>query len=331
MNAWIRAAALVWMGCGAAAYADVAIDKFLEGSPDGSVTVECIKGSVTIEGWDKNEVHVTGVQPNGVERIDYLSDNGDVTIKVIYPKRSRSAGEAVINVKAPMGNEANVGVVSAKVTITNMLGGATIKGVSGKVEVKGVEGPVIANTVSGGITIDSPASEVRAGTVSGSISIANTMGDIYTETVSGSTRIESNHLQDIDCESVSSSIQIKGKFETPGEVELESHSGSLTVFGGPIAKLRAESMSSSVKAEIEPTPDADIEMSSFSGGVGLYLPADIQAEFELESFSGSINITGITAAEMNKSARRIEFETGNDPDLKIEATSFSGSVSVEGK
>ena len=52
-------------------------------SPDGRVLVSNISGSVTVSGWDRPEVEVTGKLSDGVDRLLFEADGSDVIIEVM--------------------------------------------------------------------------------------------------------------------------------------------------------------------------------------------------------------------------------------------------------
>ena len=63
------------------------VDRTLDAAADGAVEISNIAGSVTVEGWSRNEVQVKGTLGRNVEELIFERDGDRVTIKVKVPKR----------------------------------------------------------------------------------------------------------------------------------------------------------------------------------------------------------------------------------------------------
>ena len=56
-----------------ASHAGTPINKRAAADPTGSVEVSNVSGTVTVTGWDRNEVEVTGELGEGTERLEFTT------------------------------------------------------------------------------------------------------------------------------------------------------------------------------------------------------------------------------------------------------------------
>ncbi len=72
-----------------AAFADRAVDERAGMNPEGRVSISNIAGSVTVTGWDRSEVEVTGELSEGVESVDVDADGTNIVIEVVHKGRDK--------------------------------------------------------------------------------------------------------------------------------------------------------------------------------------------------------------------------------------------------
>ena len=270
------------------AMAQQRVDERRPASPNGTVEVSNVSGSVSVTGWDRAEVAVTGTLGKGTERLE-LSGSGDRTrVKVVLPHFAGHVDGSEIDVKVPAGSSVDVETVSADT------------------KVDGVRGSVRARSVSGGIRVAGNPREFDAKTVSGDVEVA-------AETAPGRAA------------SVSGAVTLRG---VGGDVEAKSVSGNLNVRGGETSRVELETTSGAVRFSAALAKDARLDVKSVSGTVELELPASTAADFDITTFSGDItNEFGPPARRTSEYApgRELDFSTGNG-GARVVAKSFSGSV-----
>jgi hypothetical protein len=64
------------------------VDRTLDAASDGRVHISNIAGSVTVNGWSRDQVEVTGELGRNVEELIFERDGDKITIKVKVPKKS---------------------------------------------------------------------------------------------------------------------------------------------------------------------------------------------------------------------------------------------------
>ena len=98
------------------------VDRTLDAASDGHVYVSNISGSITINGWSRNEVEVTGEIGRNVEELIFERDGDKITIKVKVPRKSGRGIESDLEIQVPEGSSIDVGTVSADIDVEDVRG-----------------------------------------------------------------------------------------------------------------------------------------------------------------------------------------------------------------
>ncbi len=284
--------ALVTVLAALPAMAQEKVDQRRPASRDGVVEISNISGSVTVNGWDRDEVAVTGTLGRGTERLDFSGSNGRTTIKVVLPHFSHHVDGSDLEVRVPAGSQLDVKTVSASIGVDKVSGKVHLESVSGPIDLAGGAGNFDAKTVSGEVRISGAGAAGRAKSVSGRITLRG----------------------------------------VAGAVEASSVSGELKVTGGEVTSVELETTSGEIAFDAALARDARLEAKSVSGAIDLTLPADVAADFDVTSFSGEIsNDFGPPArrASEHGPGRELSFSTGGA--ARVVAKSFSGSVHLRKK
>ena len=239
------------------ALADRGIDETASAAPDGEVSVELIAGTITVIGWERSEVQVTGTVGDDVEAVEIDADRGNVSIEVELrddddDRRMNDAG-ADLQIYVPVGSAVGVEAVSADITV------------------RGVEGEIEIESVSGDLEFDGAASEIEAASVSGDIKI-----------------VSDRPVREVECETVSGDIEFHAPLGA-GDFSFESVSGDVELYlpGGTSAEFSLETFSGRIVNELGPSADER------DHGLGKHLEFTTgggDAQVEAESFSGRITI-----------------------------------------
>ncbi len=272
----------------APAWAQGTIEQRRAAPADGVVEIENVSGSVRVRGWDRGEVEVTGELGRGADRLDLEGTERITVVRVVLPERCRRCAGSDIVVRVPRGSRVDIGVVSADVDVRDVDGAVAITSVNGEITVAGRPAEVKAKSVSGSIEVTAVAAPVRATAISGDV------------TLRGVT----------------------------GAVEASSVSGEVLVAGGRIASGDLGTTSGSVRFQGDLLAGARLAAASVSGDVELVLPADVDARFDVGTFSGEIdNQLGPPARRTSRytSEKELTFTLGSGR-AHIEVKSFSGSI-----
>jgi hypothetical protein len=257
--------------------------------PQGEVEIVNVSGTVEIDGWDRNEVEVTGTAGDNVERVDVSGAPNRTSIRVVSRSvRSwGSDGEAQLVVHVPSRSAVTATLVSADCKVSGVLGDLKLQSVSGSL--KGDAG-----------------------------------GDLRASTVSGDVRLTARAAKAIEVKSISGDIQLSGG---GGEVDITTVSGSAKIELAQVTRSRFKSISGNITAALALAPDGQIEGESVSGSVSLKFASEPSAEFDVQSFSGDIkSCFGPKPVESRYGpGSRLEFKNG-DGHARVRINTKSGDV-----
>jgi DUF4097 and DUF4098 domain-containing protein YvlB len=153
-----------------------------------------------------------------------------------------------LEVKVPAGSHLQVDTYSAPVTATGLTGTLQVDSVHGGFRIEGRLQDFQADTVAGTIELTGATARTRAESVNGSVTLRGVTGDVEASTVNGLLHVTGTALRRLQLETVAGAIRFEG-----------------TLADG-----------------------AMLESSSVSGGIEVALPANVDASFDLSSFSGAI-------------------------------------------
>ncbi len=188
---------------------------------------------------------------------------------------------------------------------------------------------VEVEAVSADVTVSRVLGELDLESVSGDVKVFGTPAGIEAASVSGDVIVEMAADQ-VELASVSGDILVR---EVRGELEAASVSGDISVESGLLSGGDFETVSGNITLEAA-LDRGDLDMESMSGNLTLRVPHSTIADFEIETFSGSIDnrLTGDQSIRTSKHTpgSELEFSTGSGGP-KVSISSFSGSVTIGGR
>jgi DUF4097 and DUF4098 domain-containing protein YvlB len=198
--------------------------------------------------------------------------------------------ETDLVLRIPVAASIEVEAVSATVEVEGLTGSVDLESVSGWVKTSGRPSELSVETVSGDITVAESAPRTDLASVSGSIKVDLATGRLDAESVSGAIRVENGSLESASFETVSGDISYAGDIVGRGSYDFES----------------------------------------MSGGVTVLVPSGVSAQFDITTFSGSIdNDIGPEAERASKYTpeKELSFSTGSG-GASVSIESFSGSIKI---
>jgi DUF4097 and DUF4098 domain-containing protein YvlB len=291
MRKWIVVFALSLLSVSASARD---VNEKMDADPNGNVEIYNTAGSVTVEGWSRNEVEVIGTLGNEVEDFIFERAGDEILIKV-KARKGRSGGRGYtseLSIKVPEESSIDVATVSADIEITD------------------VHGELEATSVSGDIDLEAYAADVEAESVSGDIDVQGDGKDSSADLVSVSGDVSAEKLA--------------------GEAELESVSGDTVLVGGPFDDVAMETVNGDIVFEAGLRKGADVDMETVNGSITVDFIGDVSAEFEIETFNGRIrNCFGPKPERVSKYAPGLELNfTEGDGDGRVSIATLNGSLKI---
>jgi DUF4097 and DUF4098 domain-containing protein YvlB len=297
MKRTLLSCSLLLLAASCAAVAGTPISQTRSVDAHARIDVSNIKGSVTVSGWDKPEVSITGTLGDGAKGLAVEGGGDQLTIRVEPPDKQgwfswgaeSRMGDTMLDLKVPREAEMKIEVVSADVALS---------GVAGR--------SLDVNSVSGKLRLDSDAKEIEVDSVSGNIDLTGKADRGHLETVSGN-------------------IRARG---LGGQIKFETVSGDIDAENGDYREISAGTVSGDINLRGKPSKEARVDVETMSGDVHLYLPSDVSAHLRATTFSGSIRSDfGSVKDEEHGPGSSLDATTGSG-DARVTLETFSGDVEV---
>ena len=268
------------------------VDRTVDASADGHVDISNISGSVTVAGWSRDAVEVTGTLGRNVEKLILERDGDKVFIKVKVPRKGGRGIDSDLRISVPQNSSIDVGTVSADIDVTDVTGEQGL------------------HTVSGNVNTEHTGAEITAESVSGDVEVAgnNADGEVSASTVSGNVTL----------------------FRVSGTVETGSVSGDVIVDEGSFTRATLETVTGEILFKAELREGGKLAVDTVNGDVDVDFVGDVSATFNIDTFNGGIrNCFGPKAERTSKYAPgwELEFEEGGGKGRVIIST-LNGDVSI---
>ncbi|GAA6167248.1 DUF4097 family beta strand repeat-containing protein [Sessilibacter corallicola] len=275
------------------------IDEIKDTGSNPKIQIENVRGNVSIQAWDKNQVSISGTLDENTEKFIFDASESRVNI-VIESDQPRSGwghnagnlnGSALV-IKVPSNSKIDAEGFSTDFVLENILNDVQIESVSGDVDIYGNRARLNIDTVSGDINIEDHE------------------GLVFVESVSGDIDYEGLATR-IEAESVQGDIDINNKGELR-EGEFSSVSGDIDT------KTNTDS------------DQLSLEWNAVSGDIQVFFLNPVSATFQVETMSGDIRNL-LTEAKPDKNrwvGSSLTFNSGNgDGDVSI--STVSGNVRIK--
>lgn len=233
----------------AMALADTRVDERHNVAAGGRIELSNVAGKVTVRGWHRNDVQLTGTLSDGLQLRQEKSANR-VRWEIEYPRRGNNGG-ATLTLNVPRSVELLLSTVSADQDISGVdVRRLQADTVSGNLAAAGRSGDSVLNTVSGNVTARLQTPRLDVNTVSGRIEAGGGVsGEIGAQTVSGRVGVDAGRIQRLVVETVSGGIDLSATALAPG------------------GRINVESVSASVSLRLPRTVSAQLSVNSFSGSI----------------------------------------------------------------
>ena len=274
------------------AFADEQVNRMLDAASDGHVDVSNIAGSVTVNGWNRNTVEVTGTLGRNVEELIFERDGDTIEIKVKVPRRGGRGIESDLRISVPKNSSLDIGTVSADIDVSDVAGEQSLSSVSGDIETDYTGEDLSAQSVSGDVEVsgNGVAGDVVASTVSGDVTLFRVSGKVEAESVSGGVVVDEGSFERAELGTVNGDIVFQGKLEKGGRLSIDT----------------------------------------VNGGVDVEFDGDVSARFEIDTFNGGIrNCFRPKAERTSKYAPGWELEfTEGSGSGRVEISTMNGGVTL---
>ena len=257
-----------------------------------SVRIVGAFAQLTIRGWDKDSIVLTGTVPEGAKFDGGFGGSFGRPAAGAKFYLENPSGEAAgkLELRVPVGARVWAKSGSADIDASGITGGLDLNIVGGSVHVSGNPHELNVESMDGRVAVDGSPSWLRAKTATGDIVVSGGSEDAGLTTVSGTIRVAG------------------GRYE---RARIESITGAV-VFGGDLA------------------PGASVDMNTHSGAIELRLARKANADYDVATVAGTIEnrVTNRPAVPGREGrGQEIGFSTGNGGS-RIYVRSFKGHIQL---
>lgn len=248
-----------------------AINQQQPADPTGTVEIINVAGSVTVSGWDRPQVSVTGQIGDNVERVELSGSDHHTLVRVVLPHGSGD-DSADLTIRVPTRSSLEVSLVNADLTVT------------------GVSGSQLVRTVNGGVRLTVPdGTAAHIQTTNGDVAVDGAGGDVGISTVSGGGHLRLGSLRTFSLHTVSGHFDVSARLYPAALFTVESISGDVKVdfSGAPAAEFDLQSLS----GQISNCTAQKATQPEFGPGSRLnFSTGDGQAHVRMTSTSGKLEL-----------------------------------------
>ena len=277
----------------ASAGAGEQIDVSKSAAVDGLVEIVNPRGEVTVVGWDKAEVSVSGELDDLTEEFQFEVDDNRTTIEIEIPRRAANWGDGSdLMIHVPRASRVSFEGVSSDGNFRQIEGGLRARTASGDLEAEEIASQLNLTSVSGDVRAEECDGQARVSTVSGEIELRLKSDKVVVDSVSGDVEVELDEFTRLHATVVSGDLEIEGQLGPSGDIEMSSVSGDIDLV------LRGEL---NARMNVETGPGGDITNNLTDDAVNTKFPAasnlDIQSgdgssRINIRTVSGDINLGG---------------------------------------
>lgn len=265
--------------------------------PGGRLAVETMNGSITVTGWEREEVDIAGTRyassKEALEalKIDIVPTAEAVRIRTVRPSGRRGSMGASYTIRAPKRTMIERAVSS-----------------NGSIEIEAIQGNAVLETSNGRIRAARLEGDIEATTSNGAIELTGCSGAAILKTSNG--RIQADGLRG-PLEATTSNARI--------EARLLEASGSQPV------KLRTSN--GPIQLTLEKPPATDVVLTTSNGSITFRAPAPLAANVKASTSNGEIS-SGFDVQGGERAKTRLTGTIGGGGPL-VELETSNGDIRLE--
>jgi DUF4097 and DUF4098 domain-containing protein YvlB len=191
------------------------------------LAAEADGGTITITGWDRDEVRVQATHSSRTFVRVRRTRGG--TISIDTDANRGPAGIAEFTISVPRGLALNLEGMYTDIVVEGSNGTIEAETIEGDVTIRGGRGVVNASSATGEILIEGAEGQIEAETAAGDIRLLNVGGSAVAESAGGDITFENGRATAVDAGSTGGRLRYQGTFDPAGRYFFGSHGGSITL------------------------------------------------------------------------------------------------------
>jgi hypothetical protein len=198
---------------------------------DAAFRILNLAGSITVRGWDRDSVAITGNVPAG-EGMFYAGGRGSGAKMGVEP-RGATPPRAELHVMVPRNARVWIKTDEAVVDVAGVAGQVDVYSVGGRVQVAGPVRTLSVETMDGAVTAEGDMTWVRLRSAGGAVRFLGSADDLVASSVSGAVAVDARRLGRARIETVTGSVRLAAAPERSGTISVETHAGPAEILLPP--------------------------------------------------------------------------------------------------
>jgi DUF4097 and DUF4098 domain-containing protein YvlB len=268
------------------------VDQTLQAESDGNVNISNTSGMVTVIGWSRNEVSVSGEIGSGVDELVFERSGDDVDVIVkVRRDHGRSISSDLV-VRVPEDSSVKVGTVSADIEVSDLQGAQALHSVSGDIDSEAYASDVEIESVSGDIELqgDGKTAAIELSTVSGDVDAQDIAGNADFGSVSGDITVIESVFERVRMNTTNGDIVFRARLLEGGRLSAETINGEVDIeFDGPVsARFDIETFNGDIDNCFGPDP---VRTSKYTPGLELkFSEGGGNGRVDINTLNGEISL-----------------------------------------
>jgi hypothetical protein len=282
----------------------------------GQLELRADAGSVTVRGWDKDEVYVRAQSLNEeqLKNVTMSEGGGKVLVEFRWGQH-RNAEDMQFDISVPSSFDIDVTTAGGELVVQSPLSGTlkgttaggsiklgnlggtiqmetaggeissgdiagdvTVRTAGGDIDMKSASGTAMISTAGGGIMVGNVGKSLQASTAGGDITIGRVGGDLSASTAGGSIKVKSAQGA-ITLSTAGGGIELSsGK----GKVSASTSAGDV-ILGDIEGSVSARTTAGDINVTLNPSAGDQSMLATSAGSIVLTIPANAKATISARS------------------------------------------------
>jgi hypothetical protein len=204
------------------------VDRRFQLDMDGAVRIHNYNGSVTVRGWNKDSIHVTGTIATKGKTAFFGGGRGS-SAKMGVESTDGPVPLADLTIMLPARARLSVRGAATSIDIRDFRGTIDATTLSGRLHIAGSPTEVMAETMDGDLEIEASPSFLRGRTATGRVTWTGSSDDVTIVTVSGGIAVNGANLYRARFETISGDMKFAGSVRPDGRLTFDAHSGDISL------------------------------------------------------------------------------------------------------
>lgn len=198
---------------------------------DAAIRIFNLAGTITVRGWDRDSVAVSGNVP-GTEGTFYAGGGGGAAKLGVEPRGS-TPPRVELQVMVPRNARVWIKTDAAVIDVAGVAGQVDAYSVGGRVQVAGPVRTLSVESMDGTIAVEGEMTWVRLRSAGGGVRFLGSAEDLVATSVSGAVAVDARRLGRARVETVTGGVRIAAALERTSSVSVETHSGTAEILVPP--------------------------------------------------------------------------------------------------